>query len=63
MNGRYINLDYMKFEILLAILFELLSKRKVTAKYLAEKHSISVRSVYRYISRIEMHVPVYVTRG
>ena len=53
----------MSLEILLEILFELLSKRKLTAAYFAEKHGISIRTVYRYISRIEMCVPVSVTRG
>lgn len=31
------------------ILTELLAKKKVTAKYLAEKYEISVRTVYRYL--------------
>ena len=53
----------MKFSILLAILFELLAKRKLTAPYLAEKHEISTRTVYRYIDLLSMTVPVYVKRG
>lgn len=54
----------MKFERLLEILFELLSKRNVTAKYLAEKLDVSVRSIYRYIECLEMAgVPLYTTRG
>ena len=53
----------MKFAILLAILFDLLSKRKVTATYLAEKHEISPRTVYRYVDLLSMTVPVYVKRG
>ena len=53
----------MKFSILLAILFDLLSKRKVTANYLAEKHEISPRTVYRYIDLLSISVPVYVKRG
>ncbi len=53
----------MKFTILLEILFDLLSKRKVTASYFAEKHEISVRTVYRYIDQLSLCVPVYIKRG
>lgn len=53
----------MKFSILLDILFDLLIKRKATAPYFAEKHGISVRTVYRYIDLLSITVPVYVKRG
>ena len=53
----------MKFSILLDILFALLIKRKATAPYFAEKHGISVRTVYRYIDLLSITVPVYVKRG
>ena len=53
----------MKFSILIAILFDLLAKRKVTASYLAEKHEISSRTVYRYIDLMSNTIPVYVKRG
>ncbi|MBQ9729353.1 MAG: YafY family transcriptional regulator [Clostridia bacterium] len=53
----------MKFSILLDILFELLSKRKVTADQIAEKHGISRRTVYRYIDTLSLTVPVYVKQG
>ncbi|MBR2646869.1 MAG: YafY family transcriptional regulator [Clostridia bacterium] len=53
----------MKFAILLEILFELLAKRKVTATYLAEKHEISTRTVYRYIDLLSLTVPIYIKRG
>ena len=54
----------MKFEIMIDILFELLSKRSVSAARLAEKHSVSVRSIYRYINALEgAGVPLYTTRG
>ena len=53
----------MKFYILSDILFELLLKGKLTAKYLAEKHDLSVRTVYRYVDTLSMSVPVYVKRG
>lgn len=54
----------MKFEIMMEILFELLSKKTVTAKYLAEKYGVSVRSIYRYVYSLESAgVPVYTVRG
>ncbi len=53
----------MKFTIMLAILFDLLAKRKVTAIYLAEKHEISPRTVYRYIDLLSLNVPIHVKRG
>ena len=54
----------MKFEIMLKILFELLSKKHVKASYLAEKFEVSVRSIYRYITCIELAgVPIYTQRG
>lgn len=53
----------MKFSILIAMLFDLLSKRKVTAGYLAEKYEISPRTVYRYIDLMANTVPVYVKQG
>ena len=53
----------MKFSILLDILIELLSKRRVTASYLAEKHSLSQRTVYRYIAILAETVPAQIKRG
>lgn len=54
----------MKFEIMLKILFELLSKKTVNAKYLAEKYEVSVRSIHRYVSTLEFAgVPIYTVRG
>lgn len=54
----------MKYEIMLGILFELLSKKTVTAAYLASKYDVSVRSIYRYIKSIELAgIPVYTNRG
>ena len=54
----------MKFEIMLGVLFELLSKKSVTAKYLAEKYEVSTRSIYRYVSSLEMAgIPLYTIRG
>ena len=53
----------MKFAILLDILFELLSKRKVTATFLSEKFNISTRTVYRYVDTLSMCIPLYVKQG
>lgn len=53
----------MKLEILLDIFFQLLSRRKITASYLAEKYSLSQRTVYRYISVLAKALPLSVKRG
>ncbi len=53
----------MKFVTLLGILFDLLSQRKLTAAYLAEKYQLSHRTVYRYVAILESVVPVFVQRG
>lgn len=53
----------MKFQVILDILFELLSKRRVTANYLAEKHGLSPRTVYRYVEVLAVAVPVRIKRG
>lgn len=49
---------------MLKILMLLLSKKKITAKEIAERYEISVRSVYRYVEElIVCGVPVDVARG
>lgn len=54
----------MKYEIMLGILFELLSKKCVKANYLAQKYEVSVRSIHRYINCLEYAgVPIYSVRG
>ena len=53
----------MNTEILLDMLFEFLSKRKVTAGYLAEKYGISTRTVYRYVEALSQSLPIFVKRG
>ena len=54
----------MKYEIMLGILFELLSKRCVKAQYLADKFEVSVRSIHRYINCLEnAGIPIYTLRG
>ncbi|MBQ9104166.1 MAG: WYL domain-containing protein [Clostridia bacterium] len=54
----------MKFEIMISILMELLGKKCVKAKYLAEKYEVCERSIYRYIDALDAaHVPVTTVRG
>ncbi len=54
----------MKYEIIMGILFDLLSKKVVNAKYLADKYEVSTRSIYRYIEVLDgAGVPIYTTRG
>ena len=54
----------MKFETLISILFELLSKKTVSATYLAEKYTVSTRTIYRYIECLEnAGIPLYTVRG
>ena len=53
----------MKYSILIQILFLLLAREKVSAKYIAEKFDISLRTVYRYIDELSLCVPLYNTRG
>ncbi len=54
----------MKYTMLLKILFLLLSRKKVSAKYIADRYEISVRTVYRYIDELSLAgVPIYNERG
>lgn len=54
----------MKYEIMLKILFELMSKKCVKASYLANKYEVSVRSIHRYLNCLELAgVPIYTLRG
>ena len=53
----------MKFVILLDMFFELLAKQKVSAPYFAQKYDLSVRTVYRYVDRLSMVVPIYIKTG
>ncbi|MDE5943077.1 MAG: YafY family transcriptional regulator [Clostridia bacterium] len=54
----------MKYQIMIDIMMTLLSKRKMTARQLADKYEISARSVYRYVEELNVcGVPVDVERG
>lgn len=53
----------MKNDVLLDMLFELLTKRKLTAAYFADRYGLSVRSVYRYVDVLSLSVPLQVQSG
>ncbi len=54
----------MKFQIMLSILFDLLAKRKVTARELAQRYDVSTRSIYRYVDEMTVcGVPIDVSMG
>ncbi len=53
----------MRLEILLSMAFELLEKRRLTASYLAEKFSVSPRTVYRCVETLSKFMPLYIKRG
>ncbi|MDE7083854.1 MAG: HTH domain-containing protein, partial [Clostridia bacterium] len=53
----------MKYRIMIKMLTLLMSRRKVTAKEIADRFDISVRSVYRYVEELNVAgVPVDVVR-
>ena len=54
----------MKYTMLLKILFLLLSRRKVSARYIADRYELSIRTVYRYIDELSLAgIPIYNERG
>lgn len=54
----------MKYQMMIKILFLLLSRKKVSAKYIADRFDISIRTVYRYIDELCLaNVPIYNERG
>ena len=54
----------MKYQMMLKILFLLLARKKVSAKYIADRYEISLRTVYRYIDELSLSdVPIYNIRG
>lgn len=54
----------MKYEIMFKIMMRLLQKRKITAKEIAERYDVSIRSVYRYIDELVVcGVPIDISRG
>ncbi|MBO5328853.1 MAG: YafY family transcriptional regulator [Clostridia bacterium] len=54
----------MKYQVMVKMLMLLLSRRKVTAKEIADRYSISTRSVYRYVEELNVSgIPIDVVRG
>lgn len=54
----------MKYQMMLKILFLLLSRDRVSAKYIADRFELSLRTVYRYIDELSLaDVPIYNIRG
>ncbi len=54
----------MKFQIMLGILFDLLARRKSTARELASKYDVSTRSIYRYLDEMTVcGVPIDYSSG
>jgi len=53
----------MKYEIMIGILFMLLSSKRVTAADICSRYGISRRTAYRYIDEISTVVPVYSVHG
>jgi predicted DNA-binding transcriptional regulator YafY len=53
----------MRLEILLSMAFELLEKRQLTSSYLAEKFSVSPRTVYRCVETLSKFMPLHIKRG
>ncbi len=53
----------MKNQILIELLFLLLSRKSITAKYIAQRYEVSERTAYRYIDELSLCVPIYNTRG
>lgn len=54
----------MKYQIMVKILMQLLSRRKITAGEIAEKYDVSVRSVYRYVEELCVSgIPIDVVCG
>lgn len=49
----------MKFEILLDILITLLNKKQISARELANKYNLSTRTIYRYITYLDLcNIPI-----
>lgn len=54
----------MKYRIMVKILMTLLAKRKITAKEIADRYEISLRTVYRYIEELSISgIPIDIERG
>lgn len=56
--------DILKIDRLFKILYILINKKQVTAKYLADKFEVSIRTIYRDIDTLSMSgIPIYTNKG
>jgi predicted DNA-binding transcriptional regulator YafY len=54
----------MKYQIMVNILLLLLGRKKITAREIANRYDISIRSVYRYVEELNVSgIPIDVARG
>lgn len=54
----------MKYQIMINILFLLLGRKRVSAKFIADRYDISIRSVYRYVDELSLaDIPIYSEKG
>ena len=54
----------MKYELMLKILYLLLSKKKVSAAYIARRFEISTRTAFRYLTAISLaNIPLIAEPG
>lgn len=54
----------MKYQVMTKILTQLLSRRKMTAREIADRYEVSLRSVYRYVEELSVcGVPIEISRG
>ena len=54
----------MKIEICIQLILILLEKKKVSAKYLANTFLVSTKTIYRYLSYLDMcNIPIMTKRG
>lgn len=54
----------MKIDRLFKILYILINKKQVTAKYLADKFEVSIRTIYRDIDTLSISgIPIYTNKG
>ncbi len=50
-------------DLILAVAFELLEHRRLTASALSEKFGVAPRTIYRYIERLTPFLPLHIVRG
>lgn len=54
----------MKNYVMFSILFELIKKDRVSAKYLSEKYEVCTRTIYRYLDDLQCAgIPTFTKKG